>query len=247
MLSALSDAQEAAASDFSIDDYGAGGRVGSYQIMQPAYPAPQWLGTYVDLNKALRECQTLCTLQGKPFSLVRWGREGSGNKGGVPCAACRPSRPDPRFPRAKACKSCSGLQAAPVPKPIATFKPNGERIVYDNSGAARVIGRPDYVVSRTPFPRLYDPRPATMEYQEAVATGQALANMRNKRAFICSSFGANCRGKVGTPVVYVDPGGLAKRYPNDEGGNVVVHPISEQYFQELVAEGRGRTYLGQGS
>jgi hypothetical protein len=86
-----------------------------------------------------------------------------------------------------------------------------------------------------------------MRYNEAVATGQALANARGSRVFLCSGFGANCKSKVGTPVVYVDPGGLARRYSEPKGDNVVVKPISEAYFQELVAESRGRTYLGQGS
>jgi hypothetical protein len=39
-------------------------------------------------------------------------------------------------------------------------------------------------------------------------------------------------------VGYVDPGKSAE---------VRVTPVSQQYFQELVAEGEGRSYLGQGA
>jgi len=246
MLSALSDAAGAKASDFSIDDYGDGGAVGPFQIMEPSYPAPKWLNRYVYLDKALRECQTLCTLRGRPYRVVRWGREGAGAKGGIPCKTCRPVPGDARFPKHQKCASCNGGGGA-IAHPIAEFQPGGRRIVYDANGNAKIVGKPDYIVSRNPFPRTYRPRAPVQSYTEAIRAGQWLANREGKRVFLCSGFGADCKSKVGTPVVYVDPGGLARRYDNREVGTVIVNPVTPEYFQELVAESRGRSYLGFGT
>lgn len=259
-LGGFGDLVNAQAETFSIDDYGYG-PPGPFRIMEPAYPAPKFVGDYVDLGKALRECQTLCTLTGRPYRVVRWGREGSGNRGGVPCKTCKPMPGGSRFPLHRCPCGASGLDGlgggcncafaglSEEYTPVAEFRPGGESLVYDASGNARVVGRPNYVVSRNPFPRIYDPRQPTKRYMDAVLTGQALANRDDQRVFICSDFGADCLKEAGraTPVVYVDPGGFAPRYPQDLQGTVVVNPVSEAYFQELVAEGRGRSRLGWGS
>lgn len=254
---------EAAQADFSIDDYGKADD-GPYQIVMPSYPAPKWLNRYVDLGKALRECKTLCTLQGRPFGVVRWGREGSGANGGVPCRACQKQTRDPSFPRrvARPCRTCNGglsglgdLSGCGCDGlsccPIAEFKPDGQQIVYGPSGA-QLVGKPNYVVSHTPFPRFYKPEVYPQRYLEAVRTGQYLATHSGKRVFICSGFGAKCAtgrdGKVtGVPVVYVEPGGLAKRYPGNPTGTVMVNAVSPAYFRELVEESRGGSFLGQGA
>lgn len=252
MLDAFGDVVGAQASDFSVEDYGYG-PPGPFQIMEPSYPAPQWLGEYQYLDKALRECQTLCTLRGRPYRVVRWGREGAGARGGIPCKVCKPTPGGSRFPRQVSCSACAG-GAAPQradgasAQPLAEFRPGGERLVFDASGNTHVVGRPNYVVSRNPFPRTYDPRKPTLRYEQAVMTGQYLANQENGRVFICSNFDApGCvPSPRAVPVVYVDPGGLRKVEGNPTG-TVLVNPVSPEYFQELVAEGRGRTRLGQGA
>lgn len=250
----LGDAAGAQAATFSIDDYGYG-PPGPYQIMEPTYPAPKWLGQYVYLGQALRECQTLCTLQGRPYRVVRWGREGSGARGGVPCKPCKPVPGGARFPSHVPCgcksNGLSGLSGCGCgdPTPLAEFRPNGQKIVFDAQGNGHVVGRPDYIVSRNPFPRTYSPRKPTQLYEDAVKTGQYLANRENKRVFICSQFGApGCKTSPrAVPVVYVDPGGLVKADHQNPQGTVLVNPVSPEYFQELVAEGRGRSRLGWGS
>lgn len=248
-------------STFSIDDYGYG-PPGPYQIMEPTYPAPKWLGQYTNLTKALQECQTLCTLKGRPYRVVRWGREGSGNAGGIPCKTCKPMPGGSRFPRHAPCACAGGRGFAGCDcgfsggsvagrgvRPLAEFRPGGEKLVFDAQGNAHVVGRPNYTVSKNPFPRTYDPRQPTQLYTDAVRTGQILANRDDQRVFICSDFAADCKAAAGRaiPVVYVDPGGFAPRYPDDLQGTVIVNPVSEAYFQELVAEGRGRSKLGWGS
>lgn len=245
-LDSFGDASGAQASDFSIDDYGDGGSIGPFQIMEPSYPTPKWLNQYVYLGKALRECQTLCTLQGRPFRVMTWNREGSGARGnGVPCMACRDANGGGggRLPRNRSGCGCAGSCA----RPVAEFQPGGRRIVFDGQGNPKVVGRPDYTISHTPFPRLYNPREATRPYMEAIKTGQILANYSGRRVFLCSGFGANCTSKFGVPVVYVDPGGLVKVHPNRPVGTVLVNPVTPEYFQELVAESRGRSYLGHGA
>jgi hypothetical protein len=242
----FSERSVAAYSDFSIDDYGKADD-GPYQVVMPTYKAPKWLKTYAEMGPALRECGTLCTLKGVPFRVVRWGREGSGAAGGIPCAACKNTTPNPaRFPRHVRCTSCRGgcrscgarrrlgpgyLPGFPDAHPIAEFRPNGQRLVFDLNGVPQLVGRPNYVVSHNPFPRLYRREVYPQRYLEAVRAAQAFANGWKARAFVVDK-------TRGTPVGFVDPG-LAD--------NVLVTPISPEYFQELVAESRGRSYLGQGA
>lgn len=239
---------EAAQADFSVEDYGRVGDQRPYQVIQPAYNAPKFLTQFTNLEEALQECKTLCHLEGKPFRVVRWGRTGSGASGGVPCQPCRVRARVPRFPRQVKPDGC--LHGYPDATPIAEFQPGGRRIVFDACGSPHVIGENNFVVSRTPFPRLYDPKPLPQRYLEAVQSAQLLANRTGRRTYICSGFGADCNKrdpKRWMPVVYVDPGGLRERYSSVGQGTVQVKPITESHFRELVAESKGATLLGQGA
>lgn len=241
---------EARQADFSIDDYGREGDQRPYQIVYPAYDAPKFLEQYVDLGKALRMCKTLCHLKGRPYRVVRWERTGSGARpGGVPCAPCA-GRPMSRFPsRVNGTRTCglSGLEAAGM-KSIAEFHPDGRVLVFDKCGKAQVMGRPNYYVSANPFPRELRPQQLPQQYTEAVKTAQLLADRRGVRTYVCSGFGADCKKtKQLVPVVYVQPGGLVRRFDNKPTGTTGVTPINESYFRELVAESRGATFLGQGA
>lgn len=255
----------AAQAGFSVDDYGKENG-GPYQVVMPAYGAPQWLSRFAALGPALRECGTLCKLRGLPFRAVRWGREGSGMRGGIPCAACARTTPNPaRFPRPlEGCQSCRGgrggrgcracaagvgcascrgagyIPGYPDAHPIAEFRPNGQRLVFNNQGIAQLVGRPNYAVSHNPFPRLYRPEKYSQNYLDAVSTAQAYAAGSGKRAFVCTGPLASNNSKIGVPVGYVDPD-VGNRIP------ATVTPVSQQYFQELVAESLGRSYLGQGA
>jgi hypothetical protein len=225
----FSEREIAAKAAFSIDDYGKSNE-GPYQIVMPTYPAPVWLKGFAKLGPALRECGTLCRLRGMPFRVMRWGQEGSGANGGIPCASCKKTTPNPsRFPRQF--RGPGYLQGFPDAHPIAEFRPKGQRLVFDRRGVAQLVGRPNYAVTHNPFPRTYRPEIYPQQYLEAVRAAQAYANSNNRRAFVMD------HGKR-MPVGYVDPGKSAE---------VRVTPVSQQYFQELVAEGEGRSYLGQGA
>lgn len=242
---------------FSIDDYGKADE-GPYQIVMPTYQAPVWLKRYASLVPALRECGTLCKLKGLPFRTVRWGREGSGAKGGIPCEACGDTTPNPsHFPRhvgqMGGCRSCRKkprglgyLPGFPDAHPIAEFRPNGQQLVFNKAGVPQLVGKPDYAVSHNPFPRTYKAEVYPQRYLEAVYTAQKLAQESGRRAFVCSGFGGDRKISTGTPVVYADPGGNIS-FPSDVAGTVGVNPVSPEYFQELVAESRGRSFLGQGA
>jgi hypothetical protein len=255
-LDPFSEKAIAAQAGFSIDDYGKADE-GPYQIVMPTYPAPVWLRRFAALGPALRECSTLCALKGKPFRVVRWGREGSGARGGIPCRACARTTPNTasRFPRNRprglsgleGCASCekkmgSGyMRDFPNAHPVAEFR-KGQRLVFNAQGVPKLVGRPNYVVSHNPFPRTYKREIYPQQYLEAVRAAQVLTSNTGKRLFVVAAV----PGQVGTPVAVVDPqygltglGGL--------GGAVVVRPVSPEYFQELVAESRGRSYLGQGA
>lgn len=241
---------EASQAQFSTSDYGRVGDQRPYQIVQPSYGAPKFLGQFSYLNDALRECGTLCSLQGQPFRLMKWG-------GRVPCYPCRVRKTTNQLPSLRV-HSVGALDGFPELQPIADFRPNGGTIVYDSSGQPKVVGAPNFIVSRTPNPptRWYDPKPLTQRYLEAVQTAQALAGATGKPAFICSSMGAGCGGndKKYVPVVYVQPGGLAKRYPsglkptNSANGSITgTTPVTEDEFRELVRQSEGGTRLGQGA
>lgn len=234
---------EAAQAQFSIDDYGRVGDQRPYQIIEPAYPAPKFLERFAYLGDALRECKTLCRLQGKPFRVVRWGREGAGARGGVGCSPCKRQRPVARFPLT----GC--LQGYPDATPVAEARPNGQHIVFDCRGNPQLVGKPAYAVSGNPFPREYDPRPVTQRYLQAIKTAQDLVRRRKKRAYIVASFAAkgSRSSKYWVPVVYVDPGGLRKVQDDAGVGTTVVQPISRQHFRELIAQSKGASFLGQGA
>jgi hypothetical protein len=237
----FSEREIAARAAFSIDDYGKADE-GPYQIVMPTYPAPKFLQTYGTLKPALRECGTLCRLKGMPFRVMRWGQEGSGANGGIPCKACANTTPNPsRFARqlGECGPSCAGpsrrgpgfLKGYPDAYPIAEFRPNGQRLVFNSRGVGQVVGRPNYAVTHNPFFRTYRREVYPQQYLEAVRTAQVLANGSGKRSFLMDD-------TLKVPVGFVDP----KR-----GGPTTVTPVSAQWFQELVAQGRGRSYLGQGA
>ncbi len=243
---------DAAYAQFSIDDYGRVGDQRPYQIVEPAYPAPKFLSRFANLDLALRECGTLCALRGRPFRVIKWPREGSGNKGGIRCKACCDQRPTAHFPRTAGHFPVGAgcLEGFDLAQPIAEFHPNGQRIVFNKCGSGKLVGTPNYIVSHTPFPREYHPGPLPQRYVEAVKTAQYLANRNGKRAYICSDFSANCTKRNPNhwvPVVYADPGGLTRRYPLNGGDDVRVTPVSPSHLRELIAESRGATYLGQGA
>jgi len=233
----------------SVEDYGKADD-GPYQIVQPAYPAPVWLNQFQSLIPALRECSTLCTLQGKPFRVMSWNREGAGRAGGVPCSPCGARARISRWPNRVLLNGQKGpgcLNGFEDALPVAEARPGGQWIVYDCRGNETLVGSPSYVVSHTPFPRLYEKEVYPQRYLEAVKTAQLLASTSGRRTFVCSSFGAKCNGGRGVPVVYVDPGGYRQRYDDIPTGTVSVKSVSPSYFKELVMESAGGTYLGQGA
>lgn len=241
---------QAAAENFSIDDYGRD--EGVYQVVVPSYPAPKFLRQYNYLAQALRECDTMCRLEGKPFRAVRWGREGSGAAGGVPCKACCPKPPGSKFPHTPLYSSCSCLEGFPNLKSIAEFQPGGRRIVFGGRGCCngRIVGAPNYVVAHTPFVRTYVPEQQRVRYQQGMAALMKIANSSGKRTFLCSGLLADCRTrdpKLWTPVVYVDPGSYAPRYVYTKGNEVHASPMNAAQFREYVAMADGRSTLPIGA
>lgn len=223
--------QNAAYSQFSTSDYGRVGDQRPYQIVRPAYPAPMFLQRYNDLTKALQECNTLCALEGKPFRVVRWGRVGSGARGGVPCRACAAPNTTNRFPIL-----------------VAEFRPNGECIVFGPGGCPRTVGGADYVVSASPaIAAAYTPAPMKLQYSQAVQAAQLLTERTGKRAYVCTDFNCGRSGSLFVPVVYVDPGGLAKLFNDTPTGTATVNTVNADHFKELVIRSQGGTLLGQGA
>ena len=243
---------EAYSSQFSVQDYGEVGDQRPYQIVQPSYPAPKFLQRYAYLNDALRECGTLCQLTGQPFRLMKWGSR-------VPCYPCRPMKTGNRLPSLRI-TSPGAIEGYPKARPIADFHPSTGTIVYGPDGQPKLVGAPNFQVSRTPTPPSSYPdfaTPLPQRYQEAVKTAQYLATTEGRNAYICSSFGAGCESrdsKKWVPVVYVQPGGLVQRYQGTPdlgpgaipGSQNVTTPVTEEEFRELLRESAGASRLGQG-
>jgi hypothetical protein len=261
MLNALSDETvnlstregEAYESQFSTRDYGRVGDQRPFQIVFPAYPAPKFLSRFAYLRDALRECGTLCQLTGKPFRLVKWGAR-------VPCYPCRGKNTLNRLPSVRI-HSPGALAGFPDAVPVADFRPNTGTLVYGPDGQPKIVGAPNFVVSSSPFPRselARFPVPLMpLRYAQAVKTAQFLASTTGRNAFLCSSMGANCNTrnpKDWVPVIYVQPGGLVRRYHTDlalpnspKGSTVATTDVSENDFRELVRQSAGASQLPWGT
>jgi hypothetical protein len=241
---------EAYESQFSTSDYGSVGDQRPYQIVQPSYPAPRFLSRHAYLANGLRECSTLCQTTGQPFRLVKWGAR-------VPCYPCKSGKRSNELPGFKI-HSPGALAGYPEATPIADFNPRGSTIVYGPDGQPKLVGAPNFVISRTPNPpnMFVDYKtPIGKRYLEAVKSAQYISNATGKNTYLCSSLGADCgRNKKLVPIVYVQPGGLVKRYRSDlvlpnsiPGSQVAATPVTEAEFRELLRESEGRTRLGQGA
>jgi hypothetical protein len=240
---------EAAQNQFSTSDYGSVGDQRPYQIVQPAYPAPKFLANFAYLESALRECDTLCRLKGQPFRLVKWGAK-------QPCYPCGMKARSNQLPSLRV-HSPGAIAGFPDAQPIADFLPNGARIAYDKKGRPVPVGAPTYVVSSTPNP-FYNPGRPPQRYLEAVTSAQYLAKTTGRPAYLCSSLGADCKQNSGgrqlVPVVYVEPGGLVRRYRSDlhltgssAGSTDAVTRVTPEEFRELVRESAGQSRLGWGA
>ena len=240
----------------SVQDYGAIGDQRPYQIVHPAYGAPEFLQSFRYLNEALRECDTLCKLTGQPFRLMKWGTK-------VPCRPCkgRKIRDNvlPSFRFKGYVESRGALAGYPEAFPVAEMTPDGQRKVFGPTGEEQSVGLPDfkvYVYNEAPGD-YNNPGPLPMNYVEAIRAGEYLSSHAGVEAFVCSSFGADCKNrdpKRWIPVVYVQPGGLARRYPQDMavgmfgsqsayGSQVVSQPITPEMFQELLTRSQGGSNL----
>jgi hypothetical protein len=239
---------QAQAANFSIDDYGRD--EGVYQVLSPSYPAPQFLRQYNYLAQALRECSTLCRLEGRPFRAVRWGREGAGARGGVPCKACCPSPPGARFPR-KRYSSCGCLEGFPELASIAEFRPDGQQLVWGPGCCkGRLVGGPNYAVSHTPFVRTYVKPKDRVRYTQGMAALQYIAGHTGQRAYLCSGLLADCKSddpSKWVPMVYVDPGGIVRRYDRKLGNEVGTSVMNADQLREYYAMSRGRSTLPKGA
>ena len=261
IVSARADAQQA---QFSPLDYGREGDTRPYQIVMPSYPAPRFLQTYANLAVGLRECGTLCSLQGRPYRLVRWGSS-------VPCLPCNQGRLPLRLPSGKIKFSSGALEGYPEAEPIADFHPRSGVWIYGPQGQKKLVGRPNYVVSRKPFPTNASckyvastgmPKGEVVappqRYIEAVQSAQYLADAEGRTAYVCSGFGSSCKGRDSSkwmPVVYVQPGGLVARYPYEKdfgkgtvyGSQNITQTVTPEEFRELIRESEGGTFLAQGA
>jgi hypothetical protein len=238
---------------FTTYDYGRVGDQRPYQVVMPSYEAPQFLKTFMNLHEGLRECLTLCSLQGRPFRLMRWGARN-------PCIPCKQRfKGGGRLP--SFVRSPGALKGYPEARPIMEAHPTKGVSVFGPRGEVMKPGGANYRVSEMPWidqrPRdLYNPGPVNLRYLQAVQTAQEFAGRSGKRAYVCSSLGADCKGrkKQWFPVVYADPGGLVARYSYEEdfgagtvpGSTSVSTDVGPDSYRELLLQSEGATRLAQG-
>lgn len=246
-VSAKFDSQQA---QFTPYDYGREGDTRPYQVVMPSYATPKFLQTFTNLKDGLRECSTLCRLQGKPFRLVKWGAK-------VPCIPCGAPK-TARLP-SFVVRSRGALKGYPEATPVAEVHPTKGVSVFGPHGEEMLVGTPNYTASRFPFPIAPTPgSPINQNYLQAVQTAQYLAGESGARTYVCAGFNSPCKkSKSFMPVVYVDPGILARRYPeglpmgpgavSTPGSTSIMTPVSPAAFRELLAASQGRSLLGQGA
>lgn len=248
-------AGESAQAQFSTRDYGFVGDQRPYQIVMPTYAAPKFLSRFQYLDEALRECSTLCQLKGKPFRLVKWGSK-------VPCYPCKARKRVDRLPSMRL-HTTGALEGYPEATPIADFTPNGTQApvarVYGPDGQPKVVGGRNFIVTSSPYPQseLVRNGPLPQRYLEAVKTAQYLASTTGKNTFLCSSTGGDCNTrnpKAWVPVVYVQPGGLVRRYHTDlvlpnspYGSQVATTNVTEDEFKELLRQSAGGSRMAWGT
>jgi hypothetical protein len=248
---------QSAYSQAAVQDYGNVGDQRPYQIVYPAYHAPEFLKSFRYLQEALRECDTLCKLTGQPFRLMKWGTR-------IPCRPC-PNRkirdnmlPSFRF-KTGYIESRGALEGYPEAFPVAEMLPNGQRTIFGPMGQEQSIGVPDFriYVADIPPGDYNAPQPLPTNYIDSIRAGEYLSSQTGRRMYICSSFGADCAGRnpeKWLPVVYVQPGGLSPRYPQDfnpnsfgsqsaYGSQTIVSPVTPEMFQELLELSQGGTNL----
>ncbi len=232
---------ESAQAQFSVSDYGYVGDQQPYQIIQPSYPAPRWMGRYMDMKQALRECRTLCRLEGRPFRLVKWGKPVQS-----PCKTCSP-KPENKLPNVRIQGVVRGLDGAPlVAIPVADISAKGQVKIYGADGKAKPAAKKQWIVNQHPrFRGLH--KVTTRSYYEAVRAAEYLASHTGRRAYVCNTARCKVNPKLYVPVTYAQPGGLNPMNPNIPTGTTTVSPVTPQHFQELVEESRGGTFYGQGT
>jgi len=234
---------ESRQAQFSVEDYGYVGDQQPYQIVYPAYKAPVFLQRFATLDQALRECRTLCRLEGVPFRLVKWGKPVR-----TTCKDCdfdaTNQLPNVRIQGMGVRKGADGRPR--IARPIAQVHPDGAMEVWDKKGKkARMVGEQDFVVSPA---RTFqgEHRITVPNYFEAVKSAQYLASHSGKRAYICTR--SKCKdGKKWVAVAYVQPGGLRRKNPLKRGPETVVSPVTSNMMRQLEMESRGGTILGQGA
>jgi hypothetical protein len=155
--------------------------------------------------------------------------------------------------------SPGALEGFPTATPIADFRPNTSPVIYGPDGQPKVVGDKNFIVTSSPYPQseLVRNGPLPQRYLEAVKTAQYIASTTGKNTFLCSSMNGDCNTrnpKSWVPVVYVQPGGLVKRYPTDlvlpnspHGSITAITNVNEGEFQELLRESAGRSSLPWGS
>lgn len=250
-------AGESEQAQFTPYDYGRVGDQRPFQVVYPSYPAPVWLDQFAYLGDALRECGTLCQSYGVPFRTVKWG-------GKIPCMPCKQRVRDNRLPSGRVF-SQGALQGYPEAVPVAEVRPNGTSLIYAPDGSTHIANRRNFYVKQGSLGEVvspynpYEPPPLSQTYVEAVKSAQWLAgNPWGKPAWVCSGFNQLCKGRPGVPVVYVQPGGLARRYPEEikadhfgastsEGSTVITLPVTPEMFQQLLALSRGGNNLPKNS
>lgn len=245
-VSAKLDARQA---QYTQSDYNRQGDTRPYQVVMAAYPAPKFLQTFQNLRDGLRQCESLCRVTGQPFRVVKWGSR-------VPCVPCDIPQTAklPHF----VVRSKGALAGYPEAVPIAEVSPEKGVVIYGPKGEEMLVGSPNYVASRKPFPEAPEPgTPLRQRYLQAVETAQYLAGREGTRAYVCAGFNVPCkRSKKYMPVVYVDPGAVVPRYGDElplgpgaastPGSTSITTPVTPQEFRELLAMSDGATFLGQG-
>lgn len=235
---------EAAQAQFSVTDYGYVGDQQPYQIVLPAYPAPVWMQRFNNLGHALRECKTLCRMEGRPFRLVRWGQAVR-----TGCQHCG-NHPTNRLPDVRirsVAGVARGMDGRPrVAVPLADVFPDGAVEVWDKNGKkARMEGEQDFVVSQQRAFR-GEHKDTIPDYFDAVRSAQFLASHTGKKTYVCTR--AKCSdGKSWTAVSYVHPGGIKLSNPRPQGDDIRVTPMTPQMVRQAIAASQGATLLGQGA
>lgn len=228
---------------YSTSDWGCTGD--TIALSPRPFPVPGFLKMYDSWAKALQEATDTCALQMGPCWVLRSNQTGvrCGQRAYGGCPTCSDASTPPRvsldgYGPNRAFPGAVRREVAANWTPTAVVTPQGVAKVLPDGCVLPLWERRFSVVPPDRIVR----EPAGLDYRAAVAAAQVISQ-RTQRVTV-----VNGQPRVGRsiPVVYVDPGGIVRAAPSEQGLQVQVDRMDPLEVRELFMLSRGGSLMPNG-